>query len=446
VSLLRKGTITRRGAKKQWFAENLFEASFISDKPDNILKSKLWTRNNVNLRVKGNITATPTFKWKTDLGSPYLYPLQQPIVADIDKDGTCEIVLVRWYSGHAWLCCFNAETGVLKWVTSDIPELSVKRLSAFDIDQDGFIEILCPAPTAGANQGLWCFKHDGTVKWKSNIDTMYSVACYDIDSDGQIELIVAGEDTIYCYNNKGEVEWSKPITQPTTVIVADINNDGLPEIVTHTYTSASPGYIHYLDYKGDILKTITIQRGSIYPLCVYDVNNDGKMEVLYYARYTAGIPTTQNIGLLDSDGNTLWTYDTGYGLDIHQAAIYDVDGDGYAEIFIAGKYTGAGEFLAFKYDGTLLWSYSVPEGQTEAGVVLADINGDGKLEAIFISRLGIIYCFNAATGDLLWTFNNVGIMFYNVAVADVDKDGLAEIIYGGGDDSGNNWFRLACLE
>jgi len=430
-----------------WFAGNFYHASFITADPDNPLQSRLWTRNNVNLKDKGNIQ-TPTLKWKTDLGSEYNYGRCQPIIADIDKDGDVEIVtpVNPCVAGKGYVFCFNGKDGTIEWQTQNIPGLLWDRLTGFDIDQDGYVEIFATVSDTAysSSYGLYCINYDGSIRWRFHQAGIVSVACFDIDNDQNIELIASGADgKLYCLDYDGNIEWAVQLSTTYTLVdiaIGDINNDGNYEILTNAMGNWDEnGTIYCTQQNGDLLWSKFFSAAPPQLLCLYDIDGDDELETVYDLFY--GSPyATGNIGCLDSNGNIIWNYTTGSYVDNHQASVYDINHDGYAEICLGAS--GSDQFICLNHQGKLLWNYTTGL-RAEASVCMADINGDGEIEILFGSRDGYLYCLNRY-GTLLWKYLSPGVIFYNVAVDDVDGDGLAEIIYTSGD--GGNHYRLLCLE
>jgi len=108
---------------------------------------------------------------------------------------------------------------------------------------------------------------------------------------------------------------------------------------------------------------------------VVDVEGDGIAE--FMAR---GSWSTQG-GLIDHDGNVLWTADGESATD--DMDMGDVDGDGDME-FVAG-YNGSGGVVLFDHNGTRLWR---ADGGNVWHVELHDIDGDGNDEIIHSGASG----------------------------------------------------------
>jgi hypothetical protein len=423
-----------------WYADNYYEASFITAENDSFLQSRLWTRNNVNLRYKGNFVNNATTKWVTDLGSQYNTAINQPIVADIDQDGIVEILSVvdGVVAQHDWVYCFYGNNGSIKWISPDIPYLHPRRLTAYDIDQDGYIEILATA-YSGTRNGIHVLNHNGTIRWENETEAMYSVACYDINDDGKIEILVNGESKFYCFSYDGGLEWSVPIPSSSVILVGDVNNDNMPEIVTNSYTT-SPSRVYILDGNGGVLLNVSIPFANVVTPSMYDVNNDGLLEILFYSRLSA---TTNNVGLLSPNGTTLWTFTTNLQIDAHQTAMYDVNNDGEVEILIGcGELAGTATLFCLNSTGGLVWQYGpLSNLQFEPSVLVADINNDGSLEILIGVRNGYIHELKG-DGSVLWIYRAGTFIMYNICMADIDGDDITEIIVNTMDGS---YFRLACL-
>jgi hypothetical protein len=103
----------------------------------------------------------------------YNHVIMTPVVVDLDGDGVSDIVFNT--SAHTG-AGFIGEPGVMRairgnggqelWTVTD-PALQVRagaQITAGDIDSDGYIE-LCTIPASG--QGIICFEHDGTFKFRS---------------------------------------------------------------------------------------------------------------------------------------------------------------------------------------------------------------------------------------------------------------------------------------
>jgi hypothetical protein len=106
-------------------------------------------------------------------------------------------------------------------------------------------------------------------------------------------------------------------------------------------------------------------------------------------------------------------------------SVGDVDRDGFPEIFTT---LADGSLAALKHDGTLLWSVRVPRG---GNISLADMDGDGVSEIVIgvsiVNANGTIRCSGPET-----------LYAGTATVADLDLDGKPEIL------SGQDVFRSDC--
>lgn len=162
-----------------------------------------------------------------------------------------------------------------------------------------------------------------------------------------------------------------------------------------------------------------------------DLDNDGEKEVIMTCPYNF---MTDNgyLFVMHADGQLKWgkTYHFGTG---GNAAIGDLDGDGQDEIIVPG----VEQVFAYHADGTLMngWPRDI---LTYNSPTISDIDGDGKAEVII-----------SGTDDPQSIFNKIFVLqqdgsFYpgwpldiigtgDTAVADLDSDGFAEIIFGTSD-------------
>ena len=156
-----------------------------------------------------------------------------------------------------------------------------------------------------------------------------------------------------------------------------------------------------------------------------DIDGDGRDEAI------AG---TERAGIVafDADGTKRWTYRRQPGeRTIHircPVAAADIDGDGKAEIFAAGRWGP----VCLNGDGTLRWQQFTGDDFVST-VVVADADHDGAPELYASSRDdNAPFCFDGRTGAINWKAAMVGpadtYPSSSIAVGDVDQDGLDEIV------------------
>ena len=78
-----------------------------------------------------------------------------------------------------------------------------------------------------------------------------------------------------------------------------------------------------------------------------------------------------------------------------------------------------------------LWTYQT-SGSVFSSPAVADLNNDGLLEIVVGSFDNYVYCLNA-TGGLLWRYQAGGYIFSSPAIADLNNDGLLEVVVGSDD-------------
>ncbi|MDF2187825.1 FG-GAP-like repeat-containing protein [Paraflavitalea sp. CAU 1676] len=233
-------------------------------------------------------------------------------------------------------------------------------------------------------------------------------------------------------------------TNPLTVKAADLNGDGLPELVVLSYLNAVnvfknksfPGFVS-LQWP-----QWTLAAGSgTRDFAVGDLDNDGKPDV---------VVTNQDANTISIFRNTSTAGDLSFTTRTDLAtvaapegvAIGDIDGDGKAEIVVAG-YSAAGGIGLFRNQstpGTL--TFDAPQtlvaGTFLWDVELTDIDGDGKKDLLATnSGPNVVSVFRNTSAGSVSFAQRIDLPTDNsprgMAVADLNADGKPEIITA-------NWF------
>lgn len=135
-----------------------------------------------------------------------------------------------------------------------------------------------------------------------------------------------------------------------------------------------------------------------------------------------------------------WTFNAKSPI-LSSAIAIDIDKDGKKEIVFG---TNDGKIYCLGEDSSQKWVFAIDDklGAEEsffydsdkidsipATPTIKDVNNDGKLEIVFGTELGTIYCLNSM-GKLLWKYKGNGATRGRIVVDDIDNDGGMEIMFG----------------
>jgi hypothetical protein len=217
--------------------------------------------------------------------------------------------------------------------------------------------------------------------------------------------------------------------------VADVNGDGSAEIITSlmaggqpeiaVYNGAGKTLKRFYAYARTFLGGVNVATG--------DVNGDGSDEIIT-APASQGGP---EIAVYNGAGKTLkrfMAYDKrirgGYNIETG-----DINGDGNAEIVVSNKEGGTAEIAAFTGNGSTVKRFYAYARNFKGGVNISvgDTNGDGSDEIITApaSQGGPEIAIYSGAGKTLKRFMAYAKTLrggFSVFAADIDGNGLAEIV------------------
>ena len=189
-----------------------------------------------------------------------------PAIADVDGDGTAELVYVASVQNAAQ---DNREQGVALWVVKN----DGTRPAAW-MEPLHFPDYL---------SGLWDYGETNIVA----ITNQVSVAELDPSRAGP-EMVFAGFDgRIHAVDSQRNIIWEVEYTQSDSVatggvLVADLTGDGAPEIVFNTYsTEVGFGELFILDGGGNLQHRIALpDRGAMPVPTIADADGDGTLDIV----------------------------------------------------------------------------------------------------------------------------------------------------------------------
>jgi hypothetical protein len=231
-----------------------------------------------------------------------------------------------------------------------------------------------------------------------------------------------GDGTLVVYDGATYAELARVHPATTAigkVLLADADNDGQQELVVVTN-----GALYLLDpttYVQQSKVTFTPSNNyyAVVDAVVGNVDADPQLEIVL-----------ANGKVLQFDGTTTTEeWDFSVFAPAAYLGLSDLDGDGMQEIVAARGWN-----YIDVYDADLKSpKFQVHTNLDIHALLLQDVTGDGRDEIIYgDAQWGQIHAINAATNTEIWNIPNPEHGITRIAVADVDGDGKAEVLWGAG--------------
>ncbi len=289
-----------------------------------------------------------------------------------------------------------------------------------DVDHDGLPDLVT---TGWIANGLWWYRNPGTKataagqmwiaeKITDSFDTEGG-AFFDINGDGKPDLALA-------HYNRAGVLWidfsgAKPRVHHLGSMeqdghgigVADINGDGKADVLT------PHGWFEQVDANNDQWKWHSdwTLGDPGFPILGYDVNHDGKLDLIYGQGHGYGLYWLEQAGTPSDPKWVRHAIDESFSQS-HALALIDVDGDGQVELVTGKRYRGHSGADPGSYDPVVVYAYKFPakdqftsgsgdplftrfalsvNGTASAGTqfVSADFDHDGDIDIASAGKLGV---------------------------------------------------------
>jgi len=229
-------------------------------------------------------------------------------------------------------------------------------------------------------------------------------------SDWQI-VVVLYDGRVYLYDSSTKAElgsFDTGIYGLQAASLTDLNGDGLAELIVTTDYD-----LYVFNMSGQLLWQVTSAGG--YDVIAGQMDNDPAIEI-----------ATTSGNVVDASTRSIqWSYSDGFGYRLRLAAF---PGENYQQLIAAEAWD-----FVYSYDvGRQLPRWSIPNFNTGA-IEVADVNNDGVPELIIgDAQWGTVHVHDLNTQALIWEVNNPEHGVTNVAIGDVDHDGVLELLWGAG--------------
>jgi FG-GAP-like repeat len=345
-------------------------------------------------------------------------------VMDIDGDGRLDVT-----SGAYWYENPGSEGGPWKMhkyreIAPPVPGATGKAAEqnkafwtefvadngefAIDVNKDGAPDLVT---SSWQNDGIWWFENPRKtgVLWEPHF------ICHSVTTEGMVEADILGDgkpNILAAHYGRTGLIWinfsgSSPVVHHVGgheqdghgVGVADIDGDGKPDIM-------SPfGWFKNIDAAQNQWEwQAEWQLGETgFPIIGYDVNQDGKMDLIYGHGHDYGLYWLEQTMQNDKRAWQRHLIDDSFS-QVHALKMADIDGDGEPELIAGKRYRGHNGHDAGSYEPLCIYYYKIDRskpsferftvsynGTAEAGtqIVVTDIDGDGDLDIIVAGKTGV---------------------------------------------------------
>lgn len=300
-----------------------------------------------------------SFDRKTD--SFQLETFASPLVADFDQDGNVDIFVARHYYTTSALnrnilllntgnFVFNPDT-----ITA-LDSINVAFWKTLHANNDNYPDIVINGKLRGSSDGYTVlFLNDGTGHFTSaginlGIHRNSGIGIIDVNGDGLDEIILTGRDAALNLTNHVLINQGNGSFTTTTfntglafygpkIFTHDFDRDGHPDFAVDFSDGLARIRVYINNYpaagftaNSSILGT-SLQGYSTHVHTAVDVDNNGKLDFLNWQTNGPSLPrirrfTPDNAGIYSVNSTPL-----GDIKDITDVDTFDIDGDGYTDLF-----------------------------------------------------------------------------------------------------------------
>jgi len=388
-------------------------------------------------------------------GLPLMYPDGASAVAaaDLNRDGWMDVA-TAFIDGDEIMVRFGGDGPT--YLSLAIGFDRACDVLVADVNGDGWLDV------AGAKRGTG----DDDVRWWQNpgtggggwsehpvsstyFDEARGIDAADLDRDGDVDLVVAGIDAgvgyVSWFTNVGGAgtTWTlhdivANLSGAHDAQVADVNGDGLLDVVTAAYDADD---ISWFVNDGDITGTgpwarMVVRTGFDGAICVGsgDLDGDGDLDLAAGAYLAGDVYWFANDG---GDGTAWVADDVTFALDgVYSVQPVDMDGDGTLDLLAAGRL--ADRVTWFENEGSYWVSRDVATAFDGARSALAvDLDGEGDLDVVAAAEFGdeVAWWPNRSTHRTALfpaaeVVDDATNYVQTLAVADMDRDGVLDIVTG----------------
>jgi len=311
----------------------------------------------------GGSATSPILGFPTAGSSSGSYRYTGPTFADIDADGVIEIVMPWRIIGsvpayvQSGITVYDSRDGSIEWEFTGPDQrgdADYKPPVVADLDRDGTMEIIAHTQVVDHLGGLeFELPVEGYLGGSSRITTNLYSAVADFDGDTFAEIVAYDQQNVYLYEQNGALIWQQPFANngQSQLTVADLDGDGEVEFALLAGTGNLPGYMVAFDTDGQqlwshagdsALSPPAINRFTGPNITAWDANADGAVDLAVH--YDNGVPAETGIYIFDGrDGSVLEfvTIDS-YFTEQRFITIADIDDDGTAELISSFNTGGTG--------------------------------------------------------------------------------------------------------
>lgn len=423
-----------------------------------------------------------------------------PVVGDFNHDGKLDVAMnifnntsTQTQTGEVTIFLGNGD-GTFTTGASYVNISGSGHMATEDVDGDGNLDLILGSGDNGVYSsgqyanGVFQFlmgRGDGTfagapayqnVAYGGLNSIAPTFAVGDFNGDGKPDILT---DAMSNNNIQGMVllagDGQGNFTQgptikddyPLALVAADMNGDSHLDAVSLGYLSSN----YYIDVAlgngdGTFLPptTVALPPGKFNDMVVGDFNGDGKQDVMITMTSYSTSAGEIYLFLGNGDGTlqspvSIDTPPQAWGL-----AAGDFNSDGKLDFAVTNTSNGSanttGAVLVYlnKGDGTFAQPVSYAASMFPGPIVAADMNKDGKLDLIVASQdnatvtsnnpFGPHGTINVLLGNGDGTFRTAlssplnGPMYSNLAVADMNQDGIPDVVVG---DDGRPFFYTQIL-
>lgn len=338
-----------------------------------------------------------------------------------------------------------------------------------DLDNDAKIDIFA---TSADQNGVIVWTGNAVFGWKletspiNNSEYLAVAARRDMNFDGNPDVVAANASSggiqVWIGNGQDKFSFSNWITKPIAVgqfygvKIAELNNDHKPDVIAANFETGKDGvWVFYGNGGGDFqIGPAPTTVSKFYSVTAGDFNHDGFNDI-------AAGHSSQGVYVWLSNGDGTWNANSGpvASGSYWKVEVGDVNLDGNLDIAGAKDFDGIGGSVQIwlgNGDGTFIdGQYPINATYSLWNVGLADLNRDGILDIVvsgYTGSGGQWWYIDCEPGSMTLQFPSGGIIFsatghdnfYGVLTKDFNADVIPDLILSEGGSGLYNFFNSGC--